>query len=270
MTAKANTKVTTESTDKMMTATLNKTFAKTLAQKLYIRPGYTVALLGAPKGTAELLEPLPAEAKIVTNTKTPVDLILQFVKSQADIEKVSKELAEVQNDEIVIWVAYPKTASKTTTDLTRDKGWQMLYEVGYRGVNNISIDSTWSAIRFKRSLPKSADQLLAKQYDDERAPLYPFYQQLANFAQQSGPDVKVSVQPKHVEFSRNKLFAILRPTRNHLELTLRLPQTPLSPRLIPSIGVGSGNVTHRVIITESADIDKQLLEWIHRAYQAAS
>lgn len=264
--------MTTETTPEMMTATLNKTFAKTLAQKLYIRPGYTIALLNAPKGIADLLEPLPAEVKIVTNTKAPVDLILQFAKSQADLEKISKELADIQaqNEETILWIAFPKIASKTATDLTRDKGWQEIYDLGYKGVSNIAIDSTWSALRFKRNIAKSQDELLVKQYDDHRAPFLPLYQQIATIAQNSGPDVKVTILPKHVEFSRNKLFAILRPTNKQLELTLRLSKTPLSARLTPTVGVGSGNVTHSIAITEARDIDKQLIEWIHQAYQAAA
>lgn len=256
-------------TAEMTTVTLNKTFAKTLAQKLYIRPGYTVALLNAPKGMAELLEPLPAEVKIVTNTKSPVDLILQFAKSQAELEKAINNLVEAQSDETILWIAFPKIASKTATDLTRDKGWQALYDQGYKGISNVAIDNVWSALRFKRNLPKDADETLAKQYADERAKFLPFYRQLANIAQNSGPDVKVNIRPKHVEFSRNKLFAVIKPTAKHLELALRLPQTPLSPRIVSSIGIGSGNVTHSIAITESSDIDKQLLEWIHRAYQAA-
>src|SRR4051794_37737021 len=101
---------------------------KTLAQKLYIRPGYTVALLNAPKGMADTLAPLPDEVKIVTSTQEKADLALVFVKNSAELEKAAKDLKSTVEGDTVLWFAYPKLSSKTASDLSRDNGWKIIYD----------------------------------------------------------------------------------------------------------------------------------------------
>src|SRR6476646_7274318 len=93
---------------------------KTLAQKLYIRPGYTVALLNAPKGMADTLAPLPDDVKIVTNSNEKADLALIFDKTSAELEKAASGVKDTVGGDTVLWFAYPKLASKTASDLSRD------------------------------------------------------------------------------------------------------------------------------------------------------
>jgi predicted transport protein len=247
---------------------------KTLAQKLYIRPGYTVALLNAPKGAADLLAPLPEEAKTVTNLKGKADLILQFVKTSAELEKAAKELKEKLGDEAdgetVLWFAYPKKTSKVANDLTRDHGWKPIYEMGFEGVATVAIDDTWSAIRFKRGLAKSEEDLIVKQYDGPRAAFFPLYEKLVNIFQNLGPDVELLTRQSYVAFSRGKQFGLLKPSRDRLDLILRLTNPPLTARLQSAAGMGSGSMSHRVAITKSEDIDRQVISWIQDAYRAAT
>ncbi|MFC4766766.1 hypothetical protein [Effusibacillus consociatus] len=45
-----------------------------------------------------------------------------------------------------------KMSSKIKTDINRDKLWQLVDgTAGYRPVSQISIDETWSALRFRES-----------------------------------------------------------------------------------------------------------------------
>jgi predicted transport protein len=241
---------------------------KTLAEKLYIRPSYTVALLNAPKGAADLLAPLPDDVTVVTNLKTPVNLVLQFVKSSADLEKAAKELKEVLDKDVVLWFAYPKQSSKTASDLTRDHGWKPIYELGYTGVATGAIDSTWSGIRFRPGLATDEADAVAKQYEGPRAALRPIYEKLAAIAQSLGPDVEVAPRQSYVAFSRGKQFALVKPARNGLDLVLKLPNAPLSARLQPALGFGQGSMTHRIGLTKVDDIDKYLISWLQDAYRS--
>ena len=242
--------------------------ARTLAQKLYIRPGYTVALLNAPKGMAELLAPLPDDVTIVINTKSKVDLVLHFVKSGAELEKAGKEFEKSLGEEPVLWFAYPKVSSKVTTDLTRDQGWKPIYDMGYEGVASVAIDSTWSGVRFRRRVAKSEDEQIAQQFAGERAALRPIYDQLVNIMRSLGPDVQIVPRQTYVAFARGKQFALIKPLRNRIDLALKLPIPPLSPRLASAPGLGSGSMTHRVALTRPDEIDRQLIAWIQDAYRA--
>ncbi|HSR31169.1 MAG TPA: hypothetical protein VLY63_11445, partial [Anaerolineae bacterium] len=49
----------------------------------------------------------------------------------------------------LLWISYPKKSSKVTTDLTRDVGWDVVAEAGLRPVTQVSINDTWSALRFR-------------------------------------------------------------------------------------------------------------------------
>lgn len=113
---------------------------KPLSQRLHIKPGMKVAVLGAPKRFA-LDVP-------ITTTKSP-DVVLLFTP---DTKALRANLAKIQKlpGTTALWVAYPKTTSGLTTDLTRDKGWAPLEKAGYSAVTQVAVDDTWSALRFKR------------------------------------------------------------------------------------------------------------------------
>jgi len=48
----------------------------------------------------------------------------------------------------VLWISYPK-AGALGTDLTRDRGFELIQRAGYEGVLQVAVDETWSALRFK-------------------------------------------------------------------------------------------------------------------------
>ncbi|MES2389860.1 MAG: YdeI/OmpD-associated family protein [Bacteroidota bacterium] len=54
-------------------------------------------------------------------------------------------------NEAKIWIAWPKKSSGIKSDLSRDSTWAVTYEFGLVPVSNISINETWSALRFKKS-----------------------------------------------------------------------------------------------------------------------
>jgi hypothetical protein len=51
-----------------------------------------------------------------------------------------------------VWFAYPKGTSKNyRSEISRDKGWHVLGQLGFEGVRGIAIDEDWSAIRFRQA-----------------------------------------------------------------------------------------------------------------------
>ena len=50
---------------------------------------------------------------------------------------------------VLLWLSYPKRSSKVETDLSRDVGWEVVADAGLRPVTQVSIDETWSALRFR-------------------------------------------------------------------------------------------------------------------------
>lgn len=124
---------------------------KPLAERLYMKPGQRAAILNAPKGYEALLEPLPQDIQLDQAANGDYDFVHLFVRSQ----KMLQELAPVALTAVKIggtlWISYPKKKGAIKTDITRDIGWEPVIEAGWRGVRQVSIDDTWSALMFKRT-----------------------------------------------------------------------------------------------------------------------
>ncbi len=91
----------------------------------------------------------------------PVDVVITFVKSKADILKLSDKAIKSAKEDGVLWFAYPKISSGIKTDINRDNGWCVLQKRKFEPVTQIAIDETWSALRFKPvdKIPKMMRQM---------------------------------------------------------------------------------------------------------------
>jgi hypothetical protein len=119
-----------------------------LARKLLIKPKQRVRLVNAPSGYASSLEPLPEEVSIGTS-KQGSDVVQLFAKDQADLRKHLATALAALKEGGTFWICFPKGSSKMQTDLTRDIGWGAVTAAGFAGVSLVSIDDTWSAMRFR-------------------------------------------------------------------------------------------------------------------------
>ena len=81
------------------------------------------------------------------NTKSANTLF--FVNNNKELLHCLKnDLAKIEPDS-VLWFAYPKGTSKIKTDINRDIIRVTAEEYGITTVAAISIDDTWSALRFR-------------------------------------------------------------------------------------------------------------------------
>lgn len=131
------------------------TSSKSLASKLQMKAGRSVAVLDAPDGFVGGLG-LGKDAAVVTDlgkTKKPglaFDVVQIFVGRKRDIETRARRASEVVGDGGAFWVAYPKQGSGVETDVTRDTGWDALTKDGWAPVAVVALDGTWSSMRFKK------------------------------------------------------------------------------------------------------------------------
>ena len=78
---------------------------------------------------------------------------LVFVQdSKSFFNFMQKQLKYIEYDSL-FWIAYPKQTSKIKTDINRDTLRNDVEAFGLQTVTAISIDETWSALRF-RSIEK--------------------------------------------------------------------------------------------------------------------
>ena len=76
------------------------------------------------------------------------DVVQVFVRDRADLDEVAETALEALKPGGILWMCYPKRSSRVPTDLSRDAGWDPLYQAGRGPVAAISIDEVWSGLRF--------------------------------------------------------------------------------------------------------------------------
>jgi hypothetical protein len=122
-----------------------------LIKKLRIQPGQRLLVLNAPPGYVASLGALPEDTRLSEQPDqgAEYDFCHLFAKNSSELaELVPIAVQAVQYDGL-LWISYPKKSSKVETDLSRDKLWELPGETGLRPVTQVSIDKTWSAIRFR-------------------------------------------------------------------------------------------------------------------------
>jgi hypothetical protein len=117
-----------------------------LAKKLGIKAGHRLAFPGAPDGFDDLLE-LPDGVTVKTRAGGPLDVIVFFTKSRAELERRMPALRRSMDPAAGLWIAWPKRSSGVETDMSED----VVRDLGYANqlVDNkvCAIDETWSGLR---------------------------------------------------------------------------------------------------------------------------
>jgi hypothetical protein len=126
--------------------------SKTVAEKLFIKPGYRIAVINAPEGqVVEMLGVLPDKVTLSETLDGSFDLIVYYAATRDKLLPMLDTLKRALKAESPLWIAYPKGGAKAKikTDLNRDILWQVVADYHLTPVHQIAIDDTWSALRFK-------------------------------------------------------------------------------------------------------------------------
>jgi len=115
-----------------------------VSSKLQLKPESSLAVVGAPRGM-EL--GLGDDVKRRRDAGR-ADAVLAFVVLAADLDAVAAPAVEAAREDRLAWIAYPK-GGHLGTDLNRDRLADAARERGAQPVRQVSIDETWSALRFR-------------------------------------------------------------------------------------------------------------------------
>lgn len=120
-----------------------------LVQKLGIKEGHRVALLGAPAGFEGTLGALPNGVKVGAEVrdKASIDVAVLFVKSRADLENRFVKVASGLKPAGGLWVAWPKKASGVPTDMNENVVRDVALPRGLVDNKVCAIDDVWSGLR---------------------------------------------------------------------------------------------------------------------------
>jgi hypothetical protein len=118
-----------------------------LVKKLGIKEGHRVAFTSAPDGFRELMGELPVDVTVKSRLSGPLDVIVFFTKSRAELERRLPALRRAMDPAAGLWIAWPKRSSGVETDMTEDVAREL--GLANRLVDNkvAAIDDTWSGLR---------------------------------------------------------------------------------------------------------------------------
>lgn len=123
---------------------------RTLAQKMYIKPGSRIVLLDAPPDYGNVLAVLPDGARVDRSLSGHADVILCFLTSLERFREMLPALkAALVGPGGALWVAYAKGTSKLAGDANRDTIRSHALTLGLEAVSLVAIDTDWSALRLK-------------------------------------------------------------------------------------------------------------------------
>ena len=115
------------------------------SKKMGIKEGARAFLVNAPAEAVEVID--TSQLELATKLTGKFDYIHFFTKSQEDFNELFPRLKTHLKPTGMLWVSWPKNR-KLRTDLTLTKVIELGYNHGLVESKTISIDATWSAIKF--------------------------------------------------------------------------------------------------------------------------
>jgi hypothetical protein len=113
-----------------------------LATKLRIVDGRGVRLMHAPDRHVPML------GHVEQSSETAA-VVLLYSRNREQLGRDAPAAIDAVEAAGVLWVCYPKRSAKTPSDLSREVVRDGMAALGWHPVSQVSIDDTWSALRFK-------------------------------------------------------------------------------------------------------------------------
>lgn len=118
-----------------------------LLKKLGIQPGMRLHIRHAPDGYLLQLGTLPDDVKVAKTLRGKLDFIHYFVNQRAELESFLSRALEFLEQNGMIWISWPKQASKVPTDVTEQTIRDVCLPMGLVDVKVCAVDDIWSGLK---------------------------------------------------------------------------------------------------------------------------
>lgn len=116
-----------------------------VAKKMGIREGARAIFVNAPEATQGTID--PPNLDVASELTGDFDYIHFFARTRAELDDTFPELRAHLKPAGMLWVSWPK-GRKLGTDLTLPKVIEIGYSHGLVESKTLSVDATWSALKF--------------------------------------------------------------------------------------------------------------------------
>ena len=119
-----------------------------LVRKLGLKPGFQVVVMHSPDHYWDWLSPLPENVKLKKKPgATSVDFIHLFMKQRKEFEKELLLHKKMLKPDGMLWISWPKKASRVPTDLDENVIRDFALKHGLVDIKVCAVDDTWSGLK---------------------------------------------------------------------------------------------------------------------------
>jgi hypothetical protein len=118
-----------------------------LPRKLGLKPAMQLCLLDAPDTYEQLLGGWPDGVLRCTQADRSTDMVHVFVVHAALLSAQLTTLRQTLRPDAVVWVSWPKKASKVPTDITEDTIRSLALPLGFVDVKVCAVSEVWSGLK---------------------------------------------------------------------------------------------------------------------------
>jgi hypothetical protein len=118
-----------------------------LAKKLGIAEGSHVVTVQAPDDYAQMLVPIPSGVVFEGKVTQLTDIVHVFSYGKAHLKKELETLRSSINPSGVVWVSWPKKASRVLTDITDNTIRELALPLGFVDIKVCAVSDVWSGLK---------------------------------------------------------------------------------------------------------------------------
>jgi hypothetical protein len=120
---------------------------KPLSEKLGLKPSLKLWAIGAPPDYESWLGELPEGVSVVSGPEEPLRAAHLFTTERATLEAELARLRTRLDPAGMVWVSWPKKASKVPTDITEDVVREVALPMGFVDVKVCAVSDVWSGLK---------------------------------------------------------------------------------------------------------------------------
>ncbi len=126
--------------------------SQSILEKLQLKDEKNLLIQGLPSTVEKQFVKLSFAKNVTPLLKSrKIDFALVFAISHKQLKDILRDVVPALQQDAKLWVAYPKVSSKIVSDLSRDCNWECISQYGLEGIRLITLDSIWTATRFKKA-----------------------------------------------------------------------------------------------------------------------
>lgn len=118
-----------------------------LGKKLGIKPGHQILVVNEPKAYWDWISPLPEGLVVKKTGSKALDFAHLFVTEKKVFEKEVLKLRKLIKQDGMIWISWPKKASKVPTDITEDVIRDFALKNKLVDIKVCAVDEVWSGLK---------------------------------------------------------------------------------------------------------------------------